>query len=129
MPFRYAFTPRARVSIDAAQDYVEPFGEEASLRFANALQEAILAVCEMAGGEPTMHRPADETGSIAFSRPVYLRVFTTAKTRQRRSNAGTWRLYYTLADADGDGQADTIQVLFVSHAAAQPLTAWLSEGE
>ena len=123
--FLYNFTPRARQSIADAQTYLAQFGGDAPLRFTNALQTAVNAVCETAG---TMRQPADEVGSVAFSLPVYLRLFTTAKVRKRNSNAGVWRLYYTLQDTSGDGQADTVLILLVSHAAAKPLTSWLDEG-
>jgi hypothetical protein len=45
---------------------------------------------------------------------------TGAARRGRRDSAGRWNVYYTLADRDGDGRIDTVQIVTVRHAASRP---------
>jgi hypothetical protein len=65
---------------------------------------------------------SDEAASLYFSRPVFQELVSTTKKRQRRSNSATWRVFYDVADTDGDGQPDTLRILAIRHSAARPLS-------
>ena len=123
MPFSYRFTLDARQSLLDATSFAAQFGPETESAFVRAFAGAVSAACDATAPRHAL----DETGSLAFSRPVFLRLFATAKKRTRRSSAGVWRLYYTMEDADSDKKPDQVLILRVAHGAAQPLTAWLDE--
>ncbi|MBC8141922.1 MAG: hypothetical protein H7Y38_10830 [Armatimonadetes bacterium] len=54
---------------------------------------------------------------------------SVSKTRNRRSSAGLWYIFYRLEDVGGIGRADTLFVVAVRHSAAQPFTIEDDEGE
>lgn len=123
-PLALDFTYRAYAEANSIVEWLDGYQREYANRFTDALERETAAACQvfanhLAAGRPI--GPEDETGSLAFSRPVFTRLFTTAKVRRRNNAAGTYRVYYALADSDGDGKADTLQVLAVRHAAARPL--------
>jgi plasmid stabilization system protein ParE len=122
-PLTLVISQRARERVREATEWLFSLSEEAAERFDAAVQAEMPALChsvaeQIAGG---IRLIPDEDASLAFSRPVYLHLFTTAKKRRRRSPSGTWRVYFDLRDADGDGTPDTLRVLTVRHAAARPL--------
>ena len=102
-----------------------PFGGlEAAIRFGETLARELVALCadiaeRLASGSnlPTI----DEEASLAFSRPAYKHLFTTAASgkRKRGQNAGVYLVFYELLDFN------TLQVIGLRHGAAEPLTAYL----
>ena len=117
----------AVAEIDEAMNWLrsQPQGEQGAQIFAQRLREEIvLLTARIAEG----YRPLlDEAASLSYSRPLYQMRFRTGKVRQARSSSGVWRVFYGLADTNGDGLPDELHVVSVTHAAAHPKDAWLNE--
>jgi hypothetical protein len=123
-PLALMVPAEAQTRIEDAATWLASLSDDAVDRFRAALEVETTALCQsvaeqIAAGSRLI---PDEQASLAYSRPVYLSLFTTTKTkRRRRSASGTWRVYYDLMDLDGDGVADTLRLLTVRHAAARPI--------
>lgn len=119
------FTPGARQELADLTQWLKDQSEDLADRFLAIAQDAISQRCQHIADEIAVGgRPAflpDEMASLAFSRPAYTTIFTTRRKRSRQSASGTYRIIYTLLDANKDGKVDTLSVLSVRHAAAQPL--------
>lgn len=129
-PLAVLVTPRAQQEVQRILEWLEGYGAEILARFSAALATEAAATRQQFADKLTAGQPVgliDEGSSLAFSRPTFARRFTTSQKRARRSSSGTYLVYYGLADKDGDGRADTLFVLSVRHAAAQPL--WSVENE
>jgi plasmid stabilization system protein ParE len=112
-------TTTGRDSSNEAFHWLANFSPDAAIRFGQRLKVELDELCRRwgEGFRPT----ADEAATLYYSRPVFQHVFATGR-RQRRDNAGTWRVYYDILDADGDGAPDTLRFLAVRYAAARPLS-------
>ena len=123
MPLYLELAPQARQDIDDAILWLKALDSTAATRFTDALTEALatLAVRLQEQLEEHAPLPIDEDASLALSRPILKHLFFTGKTRQRRSSAGVWRLYFDLRDNDQDGKPDTLRVVTIRHGAAAPL--------
>lgn len=120
---RLLVTDTAQERFDDAITWLDSFSPQSARRFVERLEVEITLLCQQVAVDIERKAPLhpDELASIYYSRPVFLYLLRTSKTRTRRSNAGTWRIYYDLTDLNRDGQADTLRVLSVHHAAARPL--------
>jgi hypothetical protein len=125
LPIRFQFTDRANMEVIDAAQWLGGLSPSASIRFSVILDAALPALCvevgqRLAAGQRPNEFDAD--ASLVFAMPVYQKLVTTTKARRRRNPSGTWRLFYTLVDSDGDGSPDTLLILSVRHAAARPLS-------
>jgi plasmid stabilization system protein ParE len=126
MPYALTFTDKAKDTIADAYEWLAGFSEDAAARFVVRVPELLEELCEdLASGTPPRF---DSDASIFFSRRAFLFLLRTGEGRAR-SSSGAWRVFYELLDTDGDGQADTVQVLGIYHAASRPLLERLTEGE
>ncbi len=123
-------TGRAEAEVYDALTWLFGFSPASAERFRAVLPQELADLCQsvadrLAGGGSAAglgRLPVpDAEASQHFSRPVFQHRFTTAAKRKRRgSSAGVWRVFYALADRDGDGRADTLSVLSLRHGAAAP---------
>ncbi len=114
------FSPEGERTINAADDWLASFSEDAAGRFSKRLAETITQLrTDLASGDAAKPR-FDADASIYFSRKAYLHVMRTGKGRGRTA-AGAWRVFYELVDRNTDGVADTLRVVGVYHGAARPL--------
>ena len=99
-------------------------GDEAAHRFSDALDEALsqecVAVAEQITQTGTPLKQIHEQVSVYRSRPTFRLDVRTTKRRARRRGAGLWYVYYSIVDANGDGNPDTLLVYAVEHSTAQP---------
>ena len=121
-------TGQAEAELNGALTWLLGVSETAARRFRAVLPHELSALCQSVaarlqgstpGGLGRLPAP-DAAASLHFSRPVFQHRFSTVAKRRRSSSAGVWRVFYALADRDGDGRADTISVLSVRHGAAAP---------
>jgi plasmid stabilization system protein ParE len=122
-PLRLQITDTAEERINDSITWLESYSEESAQRFVEALEDALQSLCQQVAHDIARKVPlhTDELASIYYSRPVFMYLVQTGKTRKRRSSAGLWRLYYDITDRDQDGQPDTLRFLSIHHAAARPL--------
>ncbi|WP_395090787.1 hypothetical protein [Armatimonas sp.] len=120
---RLLVTDTAEERINDAVTWLQGYSEESAQRFVEAMEDALQVLCRQVAADIQQKIPlqTDELASIYYSRPVFMHLLQTGKTRKRRSSAGLWRLYYDIVDQDRDGAPDTLRFLSVYHAAARPL--------
>ena len=127
-PFALLVEPNARQQILDAGAWLSALNPEAVRNFSEAMDAALPALCSdlaVAFAEGTLLPRPHEQASLVYSRPVYEKIVTAGNKAGRRRGGGganTWRVYYDLADTDGDNRPDTVRVLAVHHAAARPLS-------
>jgi plasmid stabilization system protein ParE len=124
-------TDRAYRDVQSAQDWLRSFPEDAAQRFNGALDAQLDFLCrslaERLAAEERLS--PDEDASLAFSRPVYRHTFHTGRTRQRRSSAGSWRIFYVLLNTkESSDIPDRVRMVAIRHGAARPLSEWEQEG-
>jgi hypothetical protein len=121
-PLRLEIAPQAAQDILRARHWQKSISPATEQRFTVRLTVLLRNLCSELSEKITTGRPPqiDEKASLGLIRPAFEeRFYTSAKKPARRSNAGVWRVFYALLDADGDNQPETLLVLRVFHAAAE----------
>lgn len=113
--------------LDAAMQFLsQTVGTDYTERFTEAFGAVMTRACQRIADEiAEQGRPIDRThenASLRFAAPVYRISVSVSKTRNRRSSAGLWYVFYRLEDVAGIGRADTLFVVAVRHSAAQQFT-------
>lgn len=99
-------------------DYTERFTEA----FGAVMTEACQRIADEIAEQGRPYDRTHENASLRFAAPVYRLSVSVSKTRNRRSSAGLWYVFYRLEDIAGIGHADTLSIVAVRHSAAQPFT-------
>lgn len=120
-------TADGSADFDSAMQFLsQTNGTDYAERFTEAFGATIGRTCQRIADEIADNgKPFDRThenASLRFAAPVYRLSVSVSKTRNRRSSAGLWYVFYRLEDVAGIGRADTLFVVAVRHSAAQPFT-------
>lgn len=126
-PLFLDFSADGLAELDAAIAFLsDSLGSEYAERLTSVMGSVVAAACLRIAGQIVENgRPFDarnETASLRFARPVYRERVEMSKSRSRRSSAGLWYVYYSLEDRHRSGNADTLVIVAVRHAASQPFT-------